>query len=136
MCDTAHSGNVEISNSHPLFLRVNLLPAIWQDSCAGIVLKSQLKEIERMSSYRLSSDTALQLTSSIMQNDDTIAEPLFKLVAGITNPRGDPLADSVRIEVLKAVYSRTEDFRTHFQNYIDEQTKTTEQINPTSDAIS
>jgi hypothetical protein len=89
-----------------------------------------------MGSYRLSSDTALQLTSSIMQNDDTIAEPLFKLVAGITNPRGDPLADSVRIEVLKAVYSRTEDFRTHFRNYIDEQTKTIEQINPTSDAIS
>lgn len=83
---------------------------------------------------QLSSDAALVLTSRIMQNDDTIAEPLLELLAGMTNPRGDPLADSIRIEVLKAVYSKTEDFRTNFRNYIGEHES--EQLTQTSAATS
>ena len=82
----------------------------------------------------LSSDQALALASRIMQNDDSIAEPLLELLTGITNPRGDPKADSVRIEVLKAVYSRTEDFRTNFRKYIGDYEP--EQLTQTSAATS
>ncbi len=87
-----------------------------------------------MATHGMTATYALQLTEKIVRDNDTIAEPLIELLAGITNPRGDPLLDSLITEVLKNLYTRTEDFRTNFRNYLAEHQS--EQLTQTSAATS
>jgi hypothetical protein len=87
-----------------------------------------------MASHTMTATYALQLTNRVLRDDDTIAEPLLELLVGVTNPRGDPVVDSLRTEVLKNLYTRTDHFRSNFRSYLAKHEN--QQVTQTSAATS
>lgn len=77
-----------------------------------------------MSRHSLTLTKATDLASTIGKNEDII-EPLIELLLGMTDSEGDAARLAIRTAVLKTLYLQTEDFRTHFREYIGESLEAT-----------
>lgn len=86
-----------------------------------------------MASHEMTATYALELTSTIIRDYQGAVEFVLPLLAGITDPRGDPRIAALRNVVLKRFYCETEDCNTHFNEFIgDGQDEVTQTSSSTS----
>ncbi len=85
-----------------------------------------------MASHGMTATYYLELASMIIQDYQGAVEPILKLLAGITDPRGDPRIAALRKEVLRRFYCASEDCEGHFRNFIGDADEVSQTSSSTS----
>jgi hypothetical protein len=86
-----------------------------------------------MATHVMTATYYLELADGIIRDHQGAIEPVLKILAGITDSRGDPRIAALRKTILKRFYCYTEDCDSHFNEFIgDGQDEVTQTSSSTS----
>lgn len=68
----------------------------------------------------MTSDHALQLVDTIIQNDLGLVAPLLTLLYTFRGSRGDPLGEAMMSDVLRALFAKSDQCELYIKEMVDE----------------
>lgn len=89
-----------------------------------------------MATHTMTATYYLELADGIIREHQGAIVPVLKILAGITDSRGDPRIAALRKVILKKFYCETEDCKSHFEEFIADEDEDEDEVSQPSSLAS